>query len=116
MAQDNFEKGVGTYIVSFDAAPMVKLADVKKEIGKYKLEKVEVKITGRVVERNKKYYAGSYLLAKSEEKDAEDMLAKVAEFLKAKKSVLVLVGILSEDAKGIQTLTVTKVGEMDKKK
>lgn len=107
---------MGTYVVSFDTPPMVRLADIKKEVGRYKLEKVEVKITNRVVEKNKKYYTGPILLANSTESNAEDHLAKVAEFLKAKKSILVLVGILTEDDRGAQTLTLSKVSVPEKKK
>ena len=111
VAQDDFSNGVGTYIVKFDAPPAVKMADIKKEIGKYKLEKVQFKITSKVVEKDKQYTAGAFLL-----KDAqgETVLAKVADFLKAKKSLLVLTGTLVEDDKGKQTLELTKADEVSK--
>ena len=93
--------------------PVVKIADVKKELGKFKLEKVAFKITSKVTEKDKQYSAGTFLL-KDAPDDADDCIAKVADFLKAKKSMLVLTGLLAEDDKGKQTLELTKVDEVSK--
>lgn len=93
--------------------PAVTMAAVKKEVGKYKLEKVSIKITSKVVEKDKKYTAGTFLLADASG-DADDCIAKVGEFLKAKKSLLVLTGWLVEDEKGKQTLELTKCDEVTK--
>ena len=111
MAQDDFANGVGTYLVSFDAVPAVKMADIKKELGKFKLEKVAFKLTAKVVEKDRKYSAGAFEL-----KGSEEVLAKLADFLKAKKSLLVLVGDLSEDEKGKQAITLASVSEPEKPK
>ena len=99
--------------MKFDALPAVKIADVKKEIGKFKLDKVAFKITSKVTEKDKQYTAGAFLL-KDAAGDADDCIAKVADFLKAKKSTLVLIGNLVEDDKGKQTLELTKVDEVTK--
>ncbi len=103
MAEDSFQKGVGTYVVSFGDLPRVKMADIRKQVGRYKLEKVALKVTTRVTEKAGKYYAGDAALANPKE---EDLLKEVA----AKKSgALVLSGTLTEDDKGMQTLTLSKV-------
>jgi hypothetical protein len=100
-AQDDFNKGVGTYIVTFDAMPKVKLADIKKEVGKYKLETTSLKIT--VVAGG--HTVGDMVLANPKDED----LLKTLDELKGKK--VVLSGLLSEDEKGKQTLTLAKVTE-----
>ena len=100
--------------MKFDAMPTgVTMAAVKKEVGKFKVEKVSFKITSKVVEKDKKYIAGAFLLADASG-DTDDCLAKVAEFLKAKKTLLVLAGWLVEDEKGKQTLELTKCDEVTK--
>ena len=104
-AQDDFNKGTGTYIVSFAAAPKVKLADVKKEVGKYKLESTSMKIT--VVAGG--HTVGDIALANPKDED----LLKALDGLKGKK--VVLSGLLSEDEKGKQTLTLAKVSEASAK-
>ena len=102
VSQDDFSAGVGTYVVTFDAPPKVKIADVKKEIGKYKIEEVRMKITTKA-EGNK---AGDVTLANP--KGGDDLLKEVAA-LKGKK--VTLSGVLSEDDKGGRTLTLSKVTE-----
>lgn len=101
VSQDDFADGVGTYIVTFDAIPMVKIADVKKNLGKYKVEEVRLKITTKA--EGKK--VGDLMLANPKD---EDLLKEVAA-LKGKK--VVLSGVLSEDDKGSRTLTLSRVAE-----
>ena len=98
VAQDDFSAGVGTYIVSFDALPTATVADVKKEIGKYKVEEVRLKITVKAPEGNK---VGDITLA------GDDCLKELKE-LKGKK--VVLSGVLTDDGKG-RLLTLSKVSE-----
>src|SRR5215831_16155808 len=90
VAQDDFSAGVGTYVVSFEAPPKVKLADIKKEIGKYKVEQVKLKFTTAAPEGNK---VGDLTLANPKD---EDLLKELAG-LKGKK--VVLSGVLTEDDK-----------------
>jgi len=99
VSQDDFVSGVGTYIVSFDAVPRVKVSDIKKELGKYKIEEVREKIT--VVAGG--HAVGDVALANPSDGD----LLKDLESHKGKK--VVLSGVLTEDAKGKQTLTLSKV-------
>jgi hypothetical protein len=101
VSQDDFSAGVGTYIVTFDAPPKVKIADIKKEIGKYKIEEIRMKITSKA-EGNK---AGDLTLANPKD---DDLLKEVAA---QKGKMLVLSGVLSEDDKGNRTLTLSKVAE-----
>lgn len=95
---------MGTYKVKYEAMPAVKMSDITSAVGKYKLEKVQLKITGKAVEKNKKWIAGNYLLTGDTSKLAE---------LKGK--VLVLVGDLKDGEKGVPTLELTSVEEVTKK-
>ena len=106
-------KGAGSWVVNFTEQPKVKMADIKKELAKYKIDKVTAKITATVTEKDKAYSAGDLALANG--KDAGDVLADLAKLLAEKKVKLVLSGLLSEDDKGKQTLALTKVAEPDKK-
>jgi len=99
VSQDDFSAGVGTYIVTFDAPPKAKVADVKKEIGKYKLEEVRLKITVMAPEGTK---IDDITLA------GDDGLKQLQE-LKGKK--VVLSGVLTDQEKEGRTLTLSKVAE-----
>ena len=99
VSQDDFSAGVATFIVTFDAPPKVKMADVKKEVGKYKLDQVKLKFTTPAPEGEK---VGDLTLK------GDDVLKEVAA-LKGKK--VVLSGVLTEDDKGAQTLALSKVAE-----
>ncbi len=98
VSQDDFSAGVGTYIVTFDAPPTATVADVKKEIGKYKIEEVRLKITTKAPEGTK---VGDITLA------GDECLKELKE-LKGKK--VVLSGVLSDEGKG-RLLTLSKVSE-----
>jgi hypothetical protein len=104
VVQDDFQKGTGVYIVSYKETPKVKTADIKSAVTGYKLEKVALKITAKVDDKG---MAGDIALTNSKEKDAEDLVAKA----KAVKGDVILSGVLSEDDKGKQTLTLTKVSK-----
>ena len=98
VSQDDFSAGVGTYIVTFDGTPKATIADVKKEMGKYKLEEVKLKITTKAPEGNK---VGDITLT------GDECLKELKE-LKGKK--VVLSGVLSDEGKG-RGLALTKVSE-----
>ena len=100
VAQDDFQKGVGTYIVKFDAVPAVKPEDVKKALPKYKIDSTGLKITAAIDDPSK---VGDIRLANPAD---EDLLKEVAA-LKGKKAVLS--GTLTADDKGQRTLTLSKV-------
>jgi hypothetical protein len=104
--QDDFSAGVGTFIVSFGENPKVKVADIKKELGKFELVSVRAKVTAKVEEKNGECWAGGYKLANGKD---EDLLSKV----KGKPGPFVLTGMVTEDEKGA-TLTLTKVDEPKK--
>lgn len=95
---------MATFKVKYDAMPAVKLSDVKSAVGKYKLDKTQLKITGKAVEKSKKWVSGNYLLTGD--------TAKLAEL---KGKVLILVGNLTEGEKGIPTLELTSVEQLTKK-
>ena len=48
VVQDDFNKGVGVFRIICKTPPAVKIADVKTKLGKYKLDKVEFKVTGKL--------------------------------------------------------------------
>ena len=98
VSQDDFSGGVGTYIVTFDAPPKATVADVKKEMGKYKLEEVRLKITVTAPEGTK---IGDLTLA-------GDECLKELQGLQGKK--VVLSGVLTDEGSG-RKLTLTKVAE-----
>jgi len=103
--QDDFQKGTGVYIIRFGAVPGVKLADIQKEVGSYKVTQVQAKITSKVAEKDGKWWAGTIALANPK---TDDCLKVVAGL---KEKTLVLTGVLSEDDKKAQTLTLSKVAE-----
>ena len=104
--QDDFAQGVGTFIVSFGENPKVKVADIKKELGKFEIVSVRAKVTAAVTEKDGACWAAGYKLANSKD---EDLLAKV----KGKATPFVLTGMVTEDEKGA-TMTLTKVEEPKK--
>jgi hypothetical protein len=108
--QDDFQNKVGVYIVKFDAPPKLKLADVGKSVAKFKVDKVQLKITSKVMEKEGKLYAGDIALANSKEEGAADVLSQI----KGKQGPFVLYGVLSEDAKNNQTLTLASATEPKK--
>lgn len=91
--------------MKFEAAPAVTMASIKKEVGKYKLDKVGMKLTGKAVEKNKVWMIGTVALT-------GDMTAQVAEL---KGKVLIVTGALTEDDKGKQSLALASVEELKKK-
>ena len=100
VAQDDFQKGVGTYVVKFDAIPAVKPEEVKKALPKYKIVSTRLKITAMIEDSAK---VADIVLANPKD---EDLLKEVAA-LKGKKAVLS--GDLTADDKGQRTLTLSKV-------
>ena len=104
--QDDFAQGVGTFIVSFGENPKVKVADIKKELGKFEMVSVKAKVTAAVTEKDGACWAAGYKLANGKD---EDLLATV----KGKSAPFVLTGMVTEDATGA-TLTLTKVEEPKK--
>ncbi len=92
--------------MKFDAPPVVTKAAITKEVGKYKIDKIAMKLTGKAVEKNKVWTLGNVALT-------GDMTSKVAEL---KGKTIIVVGALSEDEKGKQSLELTSVEELTKKK
>ena len=105
MTQEDFAAGVATFQVKFDAPPAVTMAGIKKEVGKYKVDKVGMKLTGKAVEKSKVWMLGNVALT-------GDMTAQVAEL---KGKTIIVVGALTEDDKGKQSLALTSVEELKKK-
>lgn len=81
--------------------PAVTIAAIKKEVGKYKTDKIAIKLTGKATEKDKVWYLGTVALK-------GEQTAKVAEL---KGKVIIVVGVLSEDEKMKQQCEVTSVEE-----
>jgi hypothetical protein len=92
--------------VTFDAPPAVTVTAIKKEVGKFKVDKVGMKLTGKAVEKNKVWMMGAVALT-------GEQTSKVAEL---KGKVLIVTGTLTEDEKGRQSLELASVEELPKKK
>lgn len=92
--------------MKFDAAPAVTTAQIKTQVGKYTIDKIGMKLTGKAAEKNKVWMIGNVALT-------GDMTSKVAEL---KGKVLIVTGTLSEDEKGKQSLALASVDELTKKK
>jgi hypothetical protein len=116
VSQDDFANGVGTYIVKFGPqAPALPMAAIKKETGSYSINGIELKLTGKVTAKKdkdvEKYYLGAVELVKGA---SEDPYKKLVELVTAKKTILVVAGVLKEDDKAKQSLELTAAGEPDK--
>ena len=85
-------------------------------MGRYKLDKIECKTTGRVVKKKDKYYCNTLLLVNPEGEGAKDILAEIDAYRKKRKTILVCTGLLKEDEKGRQTLVLARVAEIDRSK
>lgn len=105
MSQEDFNAGVAVFLVKFNAPPAVPMAAIKKEVGKYTLDKVGMKLTGKAAEKNKVWHLGNVALT-------GDMTAQVAEL---KGKVIIVTGVLSEDDKGKQSIALASVEESKKK-
>ena len=117
MTLDEFADGRGVFLVKYEAAPALKLADVKAQTGNFAIESVGLKLTGKVtVKKETQYYLGAVELVKGDAK-SEDAFKKLVELVTAKKVNLVVSGILKEDDKTkAQSLAVATVAEVDTKK
>lgn len=105
VSQEDFNAGVATFLVKFGAPPAVNMAAIKKEVGKYKVDKVAMKLTGKATMKKDVWSIGKVALT-------GDMTSKVAEL---KGKTLIVCGVLSEDEKGNQSLALTNVEELTKK-
>jgi len=105
VTQEDFSGGVATFLVKFDAPPAVTMAAIKKEVGKYNVDKVGMKLTGKATEKAKVWHLGNVALT-------GDMTSQVAEL---KGKTIIVVGAMTEDEKGKQSLALTSVEELKKK-
>jgi hypothetical protein len=92
---DDYQPGVGLFSVTFEKPPLLKPSDVARELGRYKLDRLRAKITAAVELKDGVLWAGGYRLSK------EDVAVKPA-------STYLLTGVVSEDERGVLTLTLTK--------
>jgi hypothetical protein len=105
VTQEDFSGGVATFLVRYDAPPVVTKAAIQKEVGKYKLDKVGMKLTGKAVQKKDVWTLGNVALTGEE-------AAKLGEH---KGKIVIVSGTLNEDEKGKQSLELASVDPLPKK-
>lgn len=119
MAQNEVSASTGVFTVTFGGEAKAKPADVQKTIGTYKLEKLQATLIRKVEDKSGVYLAGDVMLANPRKKagdKGEDHLDRVAGFLRAKKEMLKLTGVLTDDGKGKATLELSGVADAETEK
>ena len=112
----SFKRPTGNFVVTFEKAPKVGAADLKKVVRGFKLEKIGLRITAKVTKKGEAWLANGLRLTNP--RKGKDLLAKVREYASAGKETLVVAGELVEDKKGSRSLTLSGVsapGEKEKK-
>ncbi len=95
MFQDDYQPGVGLFTVTYPTSPLVKPSIVAKELGRYKLDRLRARITAPVELKDGVLRAAGYQVAKA---DLDVLPGKT----------YALTGVVTEDEKGVLTLTLTK--------
>ena len=123
MEQVSFKNDTGVYAVTLPETSKFDSAAVKKAVGSFKLERVDLKIAGEVSKDDKGVWltapSGTKLLLanrpKKDDKDAPpDILAKIEEGLKAGKSTFSVAGTVKE-GKDSATVQLESADTVEKK-
>lgn len=123
MEQVSFKNTTGVYAVTLPETSKFDPAAVKKAVGSFKLERVDLKIAGEVAKDDKGLWltapSGTKLLLanrpKKDEKDAPpDILAKIEEGMKAGKTTFSVAGSVKED-KDSTTVQLDSAEAVEKK-
>jgi hypothetical protein len=124
--QISFRDNTGVYSVTLPESYKFDPAKVKKAVGRFTLERIDLRITGDVAKDDKGVWLTArsgvkFLLSnrpKKDEKDSPpDILAKIAEGMKAGKTTFAVTGALRETKDAmILDLDVADVVEKEKKK
>ncbi len=124
MDQVSFKKGTGVYAVTLPEKAKFDPAAVKKAVGSFKLDNVELKITGDVSRDDKGLWltapSGTKLLLanrpKKDDKDKPpDVVAKIDEAMKAGKTTFSVSGAVKED-RDASTVHLESAEAVEKKK
>lgn len=126
MEQVSFRDNTGVYSVTLPETYKFDPAKVKKAVGTFTLDRIDLRIAGDVAKDDKGVWLTSrsgvkFLLSnrpKKNEKDSPpDILAKVAEEMKAGKTTFAVTGTLRETKDAmILDLDVADVVDKEKKK
>jgi hypothetical protein len=124
--QVSFRGETGVYSITLPEAYKFDPAKVKQAVGRFKLDRIDLRIPGEVAKDDKGVWLTSrsgvkFLLSnrpKKDEKDAPpDILAKVAEGMKAGKTTFAVTGVLRETKDAmVLDLDAADVVDKDKKK
>ena len=85
------------------------MAEIRKEIGSYKLDQVSAKLTSKVTSKDSAWFVGDIALANPKDGDLLKEISGKAE------ETWVLSGALTEDEKGNRLLTLSKAAVVEKK-
>ena len=111
-----FEAPVGHFTVTFDKAPKLGAADLKKVVNKrFTLKKLSLRVTVPVARAKKGKGWTAIGLTLKNPKKGKDFLARIKEYVEAGKKTLVLSGELTENKKGKRSLTLDGVAVPAKK-
>jgi hypothetical protein len=122
--QVSFKNDTGVYAVTLPETSKFDSAAVKKAVGSFKLERVDLKIAGEVSKDDRGVWltapSGTKLLLanrpKKDEKDAPpDILAKIEEGLKAGKTTFSVAGSVKEE-KDSTTVQLDSAEAVEKEK
>ena len=124
MEEVSFKDGTGVYAVTFPEKAKFSPAAVKKAVGSFTLDRVDLKITGEVARDDMGLWltsaSGTKLLLanrpKKDEKDKPtDVVAKIEEALKAGKTTFAISGAVKEE-KDSSTVHLESAEAVEKKK
>jgi hypothetical protein len=120
----SFKNGTGVYSVTLPEKTKFDAAAVKKAVGNFTLDRVDLKIAGEVARDDKGLWltapSGTKLLLanrpKKDDKDQPpDVVAKIDEALKAGKTTFAIAGAVKEE-KDSSTVHLESADAVEKKK
>ena len=124
MAEVSFKNNVGVYSVTLPEKAKFESAAVKKAVGKFTLDRVELKITGDVSKDDKGLWltapSGTKLLLanrpKKDDKDQPpDVVAEIEKAMKEGKTTFAVAGAVKEE-KDSATVQLESANAIEKKK
>ena len=124
MAEVSFKNNIGVYSVTLPEKAKFEPASVKKAVGKFTLDRVDLKITGDVSKDDKGLWltapSGTKLLLanrpKKDDKDQPpDVVAEIEKAMKEGKTTFAVAGAVKEE-KDSATVQLESANAIEKKK
>lgn len=92
--QEAYTPGVGIFSATYAKPPLLRTSTLAQALGTYKLDRLLLRVTAEVEEKDGAFQAAGYRLVKGE--------------LALQPGRHFLVGVVGEDAQGVPTLALTK--------